>query len=131
MTMLSAPSPSTWISMPRTESGLLIAAEILAAEGAEEIGDGGALRAQGLDAGDARGEEATLGIDDVELRGDAVLVAKASEAQGVGERLGALGFGLEALARAGLRSERGADLAERGLDGLLVLRDERALARLC
>src|SRR6185436_12158082 len=29
MTMLSAPSPSTWISMPLTESRLLIAAEIL------------------------------------------------------------------------------------------------------
>src|SRR5260221_7106688 len=29
MTMLSAPSPSTWISVPRTDSGLLIAAAIL------------------------------------------------------------------------------------------------------
>src|SRR6186997_990588 len=52
------------------------------------------------------------------------------EAKRLGERCSASGLGLEALARAGLRRERGADLAEGGLDGLLVLRDERALASL-
>src|SRR5688500_10896736 len=41
-----------------------------AAKGAEQVGDGGALGAQGIDAGDAGGEEPALGIDDVELARD-------------------------------------------------------------
>src|SRR5258706_13349590 len=101
-----------------------------AAERPEEIGDGGALGAQGFDAGDAAGERAALGVDDVELACDAVLVAQAREAERVGERGGALRFSVEALARAGLAGERRANFAERGLDGLLVLRHGLLLARL-
>src|SRR5207237_3664146 len=100
----------------------------LAAECAEKVGDGGAMGAKRLDAGAARGEQAALGVDDIELAGDAVVVAKAREAQGLRERIGARRFGVVAFARARLRGEGGAHFAERALDGLLVLRQHGALA---
>src|SRR5258706_11586192 len=102
---------------------------LLPAERAEKVGDGGAVGTQGFDARAAGGEEAALGVEDVELAGDAVVVAQAREAQGLAQRLGARRFGFVALERARLRGERAADFAERGLDGLLVLRQDLALAR--
>src|SRR5207245_3712517 len=86
-------------------------------------------RAQGFDAGDARGEEPPLGVDHVELARDAVLVAQLREAQRLRERLLARRLGLVALARARLAGERRAHLAEGVLDRLLVLSERRALAR--
>src|SRR3989441_8460867 len=101
---------------------------MLAAECPEQIRDRGALRAKRLDARDARGEEPPLGVDDVELARDTVLVAQLREAQRLRERLLARRLGLEALARACLAGERGAHFAERVLDRFLVLRERRALA---
>src|SRR5690606_6776087 len=89
-----------------------------------------AVGAQGVDARAAGGEEAALGIEDVELARDAVLVAKPRKAQRLGERDLARRLGLEALARARLRGEGSADLAEGCLSGLLIWRERRALARL-
>src|SRR6266850_200990 len=86
-----------------------------------------AVCAQRLDAGDARGEKAALGVDHVELAGDAVGVAQPRQAGRVGQCIGACRLRIIALARARLNRKRSACLAERGLDGLLVLRDERAL----
>src|SRR5438094_7556322 len=100
----------------------------LAAECPEEIGNRRALRAQRLDPRDARGEQAALGVDDVELARDAVLVAQPREAQRLRERLLATRLGLVALARVRLAGERGAHFAEGVLNRLLILPERRALA---
>src|SRR5205085_9711480 len=95
---------------------------------AEKIRDGGALSAQRFDACDARGKQSALGVDHVELAGDAVLVAQLREAQRLGERPLARRFRLEALPRARLADQRGAHLAEGGLDRLLIAGERLLLA---
>src|SRR6185295_6760670 len=101
----------------------------LAAQRPKEVGDGGAVGAQGLDAADLRREEAALGVDHVELACHAVLVAQAREAQRFVERRLARALRLEALQRALLHDERGAHFAEGRADRLLVLEQGLALAR--
>src|SRR5439155_333839 len=82
------------------------------------------------DARDAGGEQPALRVDNVELAGDAVLVAQACQPQRLAKRSGARAFGVVALARARLRRKRRAHLAECIADRLLVFRERGALARL-
>src|SRR5689334_9763650 len=91
-----------------------------APQGLVEIGHRGALRAQRFVARDFGGKQVAFGVDHVELARHAVVVAQAREPERRGERGRALLLGLEAFARARLRSERAAHLAERVLDRTLV-----------
>src|SRR5687767_7020578 len=100
------------------------------AQRAKQIGDRGAVRVQRSDARATRLEQAALGVEHVELARDAVLVAQAGEARGLGERRGARRLGVVGFAGARLRDECGAHLAERRADRLLVLRERSTLARL-
>src|SRR5207244_4151465 len=89
-----------------------------------------AVRAQRLDARDAGGEHPALRVDNVELAGDAVLVAQACQPQRLAKRRGARAFGVVALARARLRRQRRSYFAECIADRLLVFRERGAFARL-
>src|SRR5262245_22101921 len=119
--------PPARIRAPRRAS----ARKALSAQGPEKVGDRGAVRAQRLDAGDLRGEEATLGVEHVKLARDAVLVAQPREAQAFVQRGDARRFGVVALAGAQLDDERGAHLAEGVADRLLVLLERGALECFC
>src|SRR3954465_5656925 len=72
----------------------------LSAQRSEQVGDGGPVPPQRLDAADARSEKSPLRVDDVELARHAVLVSQAGEAQRLGERPPPAAFGFQALRRA-------------------------------
>ena len=75
-------------------------------------------------------EEVTLGVEHFELGEEPVLIADSGKPKRVGEGRCARGFGIECLACAQLRGERLPHLAERLLQGLLVLGQRLALAGL-
>src|SRR5262245_51410797 len=116
----------------RLSEGALGAATFLGPDPAkrlEQVGDRRALRAQRVEAVLLGGEQVALGVEDLELAAQAVLVAQAREPQRDPERCGAIALGVETLARLDLRDQRVAHLAERVLHGELVLRERLPLAR--
>src|SRR5687768_2124304 len=86
------------------------------------------MGAQRLDARAPGVEESALGVEHLELARDTAQIAKARKAKSFAERLGARGLGFERFARARLRTERSAYLAERGAHRLQILLHRRALA---